>query len=339
MNEGQFHQIAVDGGATKTDLVLFKEDGTVVNRVIGGPSNSSEIGFERSTRTLQALFTDLLAPFGAGSPPIRAIHLGIAGGGLESNRPRYRSFLRSLFPTDCAISNGSDAISALNTGLRQGDGMVLIAGTGSAVFVRSAGEIRQVGGWGHLLSDEGSGYDIGRMGLRRALQDLDGRLPGTRLTAMLEKEIGQPVDKAIPEIYGGGKRFISALAPVVFAAAAQGDVAALEILSESARQLALLLLAGSRYLSAPPFLVVLSGGLWSANNRLLEKLVFKQLDDRFEAILPSLPPVYGSAVEAMASAGLPVDEGFEQRFGETLACPVRPDEDAVPAAPGSVHTR
>lgn len=310
--------IAVDGGATKTDLILFRRDGTVINRVIGGPTNSSEIGFERSVETLRELFGQLLDGQSGLAGSITAVHLGLAGGGLESNRPRYRQFLQELFPHVRHISNGSDAISALNAGLRTGDGMVLIAGTGSAVFVRSGGEIRQVGGWGHLLSDEGSGYDIGRMGLRRVLQDLDGRMPPTLMTGLMCQAIGQPVDKAIPEIYSGGKRFISAMAPLVFRAADQGDEAALDILKESARQLALLLKAGSRFLTAPPFLVVLSGGLWAANDNLLEQLVFSQLDSRFKAIRPQLPPVFGSAVDAMTGAGLPVTPSFEQQFKVSL---------------------
>jgi N-acetylglucosamine kinase-like BadF-type ATPase len=310
--------IAADGGATKTDMVLFHPDGTVTNRVIGGPTNSSEIGFDRSAETLRVLFTRLLEKQGGLESSIRSLHLGIAGGGIESNRPRYYKLLREMFPHATYISNGSDAISALNTGLRKKDGMVLIGGTGSAVFVRRHGEIRQVGGWGHLLSDEGSGYDIGRMGLSRVLQALDGRKPPTLLTELMTRTIGQPVDKAIPEIYNGGKRYISSLAPLVFEAAESGDDAAMEILCESARRLSILVIAGSRFLADPPYPVVLSGGLWAANDQLLQRLVFEQLDSRFIAIRPALPPVFGSAVEAMDQAGYPIDVTFEKQFKVSL---------------------
>ena len=178
--------------------------------------------------------------------------------------------------------------------------------------------IHQVGGWGHLLSDEGSGYDIGRMGLRRVLQALDGRLPPTRLTEMMHQTIGQPVDQAIPEIYAGGKRFISGLAPLVFEAAEEGDEAAMDILRESARQLALLLLAGSRFLTGPPFLAVLSGGLWSTNGGLLKQRVSSRLDQRFKLIRLDLPPIYGAALEAMYLLGEKPGQAFENRFAGTL---------------------
>ncbi len=309
--------IAVDGGATKTDLVLFRPDGTVVNRVIGGPSNSSEIGFERSTDTLRDLFQQLLSDLGGTAAPVLAVHAGLAGGGIESNKPRYRQFLEQLFPR-AFIGNGSDAVCAMNSGLHSGDGMVLIAGTGSSLFVRSQGQLHQIGGWGHLLSDEGSGYDIGRMGLRRVLQSLDGRKPATLMTDLFARAIGQPVDRAIPEIYEGGKRYISALSRLVFEAAAAGDAAAQEILQTSAHELAQLLISGSRFLAGQPYRVVFSGGLWQANDGLLKKLVLAGLDDGYLAISPEMPPVYGSAMEAMRLAGLPLPEDFDETFRATL---------------------
>jgi N-acetylglucosamine kinase-like BadF-type ATPase len=317
MNGGGEDLIAVGGGATKTDLVLFRQNGTICNRLIGGPTNSSEIGFERSAETLERLLRQLLSGRSSLAAPVKAIHLGLAGGG-GSNQPRYRQFLQNFFPDTSRISNSSDAISALNAGLQTGDGMVLIAGTGSAVFVRSGGMIRQVGGWGHLLSDEGSGYDIGRMGLRRVLQALDGRMPPTRLTGMMHQAIGQPVDQAIPAIYAGGKRFISGLAPLVFTAADDGDESAMDILRESACQLAMLVSAGSKFLAGPPFLTVLSGGLWVAKGGLLEQQVSNRLDQRFRLIRPDLPPIYGAALEAISLLGIKADQAFKTRFAETL---------------------
>lgn len=311
--------LAVDGGATKTDLVLFGPDGVVLNRVIGGPTNSSEIGFDRSTDTLLDLSEQLLSGFGGLTAPLAAVYAGLAGGGIETNKPRYRLFLSQAFPGASNIGNGSDAISAMNCGLRTGDGMVLIAGTGSSLFVRTGGRIHQVGGWGHLLSDEGSGYDIGRMGLRRVLQELDGRKDTTLMTGLFERMIGQPVDKAIPEIYEGGKRYISSFAPLVFEAAAAGDAAAVEILQASANELSRLLVSGTRFLSGPPYRVVFSGGLWSANDGILKKLVLEDLDEAYIPIKPEFPPVYGSVIEAMHLAGLQVDEAFDQTFKRSLS--------------------
>jgi N-acetylglucosamine kinase-like BadF-type ATPase len=309
--------IAVDGGASKTDLVLFQPDGTVLSRLVGGPSNSSEIGFAASAATLSELLTKLKSDFS--HLTLEAVHLGLAGGGVGDNKLRYRQFLVGLFPQVPHLSNDSDSVSALNAGLPDGDGMVIIAGTGSGAFVRKASTIHQVGGWGHLLSDEGSGYDFGRRALRRALQDLDGRLPATSLTSLLAGKLGRPVDKAIPEIYSGGKRLIASLAPLVFQAAGTGDAAAGEIVRACAHELALLARGASKRLDGPVYQVVLAGGLWSAGEGILQNKVFTELGDSFLAIRPELPPVFGSAVAAMQDAGLPLGQDFAKNFKNTLA--------------------
>ncbi len=311
--------LAVDGGGTKTDVVLFTEDGTVLKRIIGGPSNSSELGFERSSQTLKSLFEKLLSDYDGLKASLYSIYVGLAGGGIGANKDRYKRLFMGLLPNALNLGSGSDAVNGLNSGLGTGDGMALIAGTGSAVFSRCCGKLYQVGGWGHLLGDEGSGYDMASKGLRRTLKAMDGRASSTIMYELFSESIGKPVVDAIPEIYEGGKRYIASLAPVVLEAADKNDEAALYILRDCAYELSSMLTAGSRFLDSIPYRVVLTGGLWNAANKLLEAFVKEQLDERFEYIHPKLPPVYGAAVEAMAFGGLTIDDEFERNFTNTLS--------------------
>jgi hypothetical protein len=70
----------------------------------------------------------------------------------------------------------SDATMTLKAVLPEGEeGILLIAGTGSVIFYQPWGSpARRIGGWGPLLSDEGSGYRIGLRALRHYLSVLDG---------------------------------------------------------------------------------------------------------------------------------------------------------------------
>jgi len=111
---------------------------------------------------------------------------------------------------------------------------------------------------------------------------------------------------------------IASLAPQVFLAMEKGDDAARSIIHEGANQLVLLVKAGSQFLHKQPYLVVLSGGLWNASNNLLEKLVFNELGPQYQAIKPSLPPVFGSAIDAMTEAGYFVNDDFEKKFKQSL---------------------
>ena len=58
-------------------------------------------------------------------------------------------------------------------GARDGDGIVVNAGTGSAVTGRRGEHIEKAGGWGQLLGDKGGGYNLAVQALRRVLSDYD----------------------------------------------------------------------------------------------------------------------------------------------------------------------
>ena len=65
-------------------------------------------------------------------------------------KKRYALAFKEMLKNTVNIYNGSDAINALDSGIGCDDGMVLIAGTGSSLFVRKDGEVKQIGGWGYL---------------------------------------------------------------------------------------------------------------------------------------------------------------------------------------------
>lgn len=306
--------VAVDGGGSKTEMVWFQADGRILNRVHGPSTNASGIGFEASFTELSRLFSELLGVEVPATAKLRAIFLGLAGGGLAANQPRYRTWLAARFPKVPFRGNGSDAIGALNAGLQRGEGMVLIAGTGSMAYVRARDRDHQVGGWGHLLGDEGSGYALGRMALSRALQGMDGRRPPSALTQRLVARLGKPLDLVLPQLYAEGKRGIAALAPLVFEAAAAHDPDAQRMLRRGALGLVRLIRAGCRHLGGPAYRIVLSGGLWQAPDNPMQRLLAAHLDARFELILPTLPPLYGCALEALSLAGETPGPAFEAGF-------------------------
>jgi len=299
--------VAIDGGATKTDMVLCTIDGTVLNRVIGGSTNPNDIGFERSVENLKGMLEKLLENYGGLKAPLYSFYAGLSGGSVGNNIERYELVFREMLVNTENIYNGSDAINALNSGIGYEDGMILIAGTGSSLFVRSRGEIKQIGGWGYLLDDAGSGYDIGRKGFCAALRHYDGRGKNTILYDLYSRHLGGPVYKFIPEIYQKGKQFIASFAPLVFEAESKGDKVAANIIDECAEELALLAKVGAKHLKESKNLketgglykVVLAGGLWKSGDALMKR--FKSnLSENFLPIQPELPPVFGAVIEALA---------------------------------------
>jgi N-acetylglucosamine kinase-like BadF-type ATPase len=315
--------LAIDGDAERSDTVLLHPDGTVIRHVSGGPANPSDIGSDQAVSNLHTMLEKILAGSGGLSAELRSAYVGFAGGWVGENQKRYYSILRQLLPGARHLDNSSDAINALTSGIGQEDGISLIAGTGSIALVRCCGTINQVGGWGYLIGDEGSSFEMGRLGLKFALMAIDGRGEMTSLVSSFAYHIGKPVVQAVPDIYGGGKRYIAALAPLVIRASEEGDRVAAQIVDSCTEQLARMLQTGSRYLYSEPFKVVITGSQWDLNGKM-QSGVQSHLDDRFQLIRPDLPPIYGAALEAIYLLGREPEPGFKNHFAQSLRRVMQP---------------
>lgn len=301
--------IAIDGGGTKTEAVLVLNDGTVCLRQLGGASNPHSVGIEKAGQTLKDLIAPLLIRAMEGEEPLSAVFAGLAGAGREAARAPFVEMFRSILGSNLSVRVDSDALNCLSSGIGTGDGIVLIAGTGSAAFARRSGTMHQVGGWGHLLGDEGSGYAIGREALSAVLRAHDGRGEKTELTALLEAKLEAKVQDVLPLLYREGKHLIASLAPVVLNCY---DTVACRIVSDSAKALNAHIEAAALHLADGNVPVVLAGGLFQSK-RFVGSLV-SLLNSRFVPINPVLPPLYGAAVEAAADAGITLNE---KRFAES----------------------
>ena len=88
-----------------------------------------------------------------------------------------------------------------------------------------------VGGWGHLLGDEGSGYRIGLDGLRGVLRASDGREPRTTLTRVLLDATGEGEPRGLVGWAARAtKGEIAALSVLVANAAREGDTVAARVI-------------------------------------------------------------------------------------------------------------
>jgi N-acetylmuramic acid 6-phosphate etherase len=161
--------------------------------------------------------------------------IGAAAGKVWRNAPVY---VTSDLETALAAAEGEDAP-------KNAARVLILSGTGSCCFGRRAGTdgtsggTVRVGGWGHILGDRGSGYDIGLKALRAAVGELDrtGRWPALGEEILRALQLNEP-DDVIDWVKGAEKQEVAALARTVFAAAAKGDRLARKILAEAAAALA-----------------------------------------------------------------------------------------------------
>lgn len=111
-------------------------------------------------------------------------------------------------------------------------GTVVSAGTGVVASATDFSTVwRRGDGWGHLVGDEGSGAWIGAAGIRAALRAVDGRAEASPELLADAKSMFGGTDGLIARVYGGTApaHELAAFAPVVAAAAREGDVVATDI--------------------------------------------------------------------------------------------------------------
>ena len=300
--------IALDGGGSKTDSVLFDETGRVLKRYIGKGGNATDIGKEEAYSRFYDCLEHLLDGF---SKKVAIIYGGMAG--VLPNGDFYSPRLKGKFP-DSVLHFEDDGYNLLSGGIGHRDGCGMICGTGSSLFIRIKGQpLRHIGGKGYLIDTGGSGFDLGQQAIKKALQSVDGRIGSTVLTELLAEIIGMPInDAVIPVVHRGGRPFIASFAKAVFEGRKAGDPVCQEIFNNGASQLADLTFVADKFFEGS-YLIVVGGGIIQAYPEYVEAI--KEMGScRANYIVSDTPPVYGASVEAMSDIGMEVNEDFKHHF-------------------------
>lgn len=243
--------LAVDLGKTSCRAAA---GGRRAEEGAGAPGLATPGGARAAEAAILALAGKLVRDLG----PVDQVVVGAAGAlaAPDAARALGDALLASL-PTE-RVTVTSDAVLAHAGALNGEPGVVLVVGTGVvALAIRADGALRTADGWGPWLGDEGGGAWIGAAGLRAALRAHDGRGPSTALLDAARARFGAP------EAWPGrltGAAAVASFAPDVLAA--QGDAAALAIVSAAAQALA----ATARAAGDGPLAMV--GGLAGAFERV-----------------------------------------------------------------------
>ena len=257
--------IGIDGGGTRARAFAAGRNMEALYEASGGGVGLSSLPPQRVEENLSRLLEACFSSGRLSGSRCRCVCLGAAGAGRAEARNALAGMLRQAAgPVPVYVTH--DGAGALAGGVEKGSGILLSSGTGSICYARNAqGETWRTGGWGHIMGDEGSGYDVGRKMLRAAVRAADGRDAPTQLTGMvLEHWRLEELDQVVEAVYSGekGKSEIAELAPLCELAYQRGDRAALRITREAAGSLAELAAAAAKRLWPPkePVACVCAGG-------------------------------------------------------------------------------
>jgi len=220
--------LGIDGGGSRCRARIRDRGGTLLGEAEGGASNiyqdlSSAVATIISTAGSAAALAGLQT---------RDLHSGMGLAGLITS-VAAADIAAIAFPFASNVAD-NDAYAACIGAFAGGNGGIVIAGTGSIGFALINGRRHMVGGWGFALGDHGSGAWMGHHVVRRAALAIDGLLQPTPLiqsvlaTAGRDRlHLSQWSQHAKPKDY-------ARLGPLVFEAAAKGDVHGMTIVIEGA---------------------------------------------------------------------------------------------------------
>ncbi len=230
--------LAIDAGGTKTDFVLVNETETLA-RHRTGTIKRLRADAETALRNLEDGLASLTEASGVSMSDVSRTCVGTAG----ETVPLVADFLRSSINERVAgeLLLLGDVEIALDAAFQGGAGVLVLAGTGSNVAGRTPSGVRSTtGGWGPMLSDQGSGHAVGTRALRSIFLAIDEGRQTALQDAVMEFWQLDSVKALVEHANRSPVPDVSKLTRLVLRCAEQGDAVAREVLRAEGEQLAYL---------------------------------------------------------------------------------------------------
>ncbi len=307
--------IAVDGGASKTDVWLLTVDGTLVGSARGEGSNHQFSGMDVAMDAVGAAVDEAIADAGvtsASRPIARRGVFCMAGLDLPVDEERLVSAIgRRGWVDDASVFN--DSFAVLRAGAPAGWGVGVVCGSGlNCVGLGPEGSVVRFPSLGELSGDLAAGGSwLGVRALGLALRSRDGRGPPTALAEAVPAYFGRVDPEAVlSDVYSGALGYgrLFELARVCIDAASSGDPVATEAVDFLADEVVAMVTAAATRLGVlrSQVDVVLGGGLFHSDHPGFGP----RIEHRVRAAVPraafqylDAAPVLGAALLALDAAG------------------------------------
>ncbi|MDP3941195.1 MAG: BadF/BadG/BcrA/BcrD ATPase family protein [bacterium] len=299
--------VGVDSGGSKTVAVVGDTKGNVLGKGTAGAANPLSVGIERSLENIITAIKNGTAKIK--NPEIVSLYIGTAGGWPKVLKDLKKAVkLTTLLRIRGELTVEDDLPIALHSGLPEGDGIVLIVGTGSAAYgVDKQGNKVHVSGWNHLLGETG-GYELGLKSLIAATRSYDGRGEKTVLEDIVSRHFALDTFESLPLVIKPpfiDSPKIAALTPLVDQAAMDGDRVAKRLIEEMITEMdCSIRTAATRAGIEKGLRVVLVGSIFRMKYPVLEELKTKVMTwmKDVEFVFPSEEPAMTAFKFALKAA-------------------------------------
>jgi len=226
--------IGIDSGGTKSEIIAYDLNCNPIYKSIGGFGNPA-VNLNETIFNVSSLINSCINELGNR----KCILIGIGMAAVETGNyvEKIKNYIKETFDINSIVLN--DAEMTCKAYLGNKDGILAVAGTGSSCFVQKDGRGEMVGGWSHILGDEGSGYHTVIEAFKKIIYKFDRNIPFDNLSNTLLEKIGGSSRSVIMDyIYSNQKNAIASLFPTIVELSKQGDMDSIFLLENAGKYLA-----------------------------------------------------------------------------------------------------
>jgi glucosamine kinase len=292
--------LGIDAGGTKTECIIGDEN-RVLGKSFGATVKIKKVGEAAAGKALRTAIQAACKDAGISNRNLIRTCIGIAGSSIPEVTDWTDKSLQKLVSGEVAVVN--DALIAHYAAFGGGPGVLVIAGTGSHVLgINNPKQTARAGGWGPIISDEGSGFWIGRLAVAQAMRAYDAGRSTNLLDAVMRSWDLKSLEEVVSMANSNPPPDFASLLPEILQHADSGDALAREILAAAANELAQLARVVIRKLWPAPaeICVAVTGGVF-AHSPLIGQMFANSVRSERPGVTVNLEPVH-PAMGALAMA-------------------------------------
>jgi len=234
--------LGLDAGGTKTHIALYNSETGLVDLYTGGTGNYEHMpgGYAELFTVLQKMLDEFLGKHGLTTADIGRAGFGMAGVDSKIQFVEIHKVLCNLGFTNFVLDN--DCVLGVKAATSRGYGVACVCGSGFSCFaVGEDDKMLQLGGMGDVTGDIGGGGYTMNSVLAYVFGHLYKRYPASAMVQPVMTRLGITCkDEFMNAVHhncfvGDRKRFTLDICKIAFAAAKDGDAAAINIMKTSAK--------------------------------------------------------------------------------------------------------
>lgn len=152
------YMIGIDAGGTKTKAVAYDAKGTILCTFEAGSGSPAVVKEEDVWLHVEEAISAVLNKLKEQSFQLVYIQMGMSAFSILKDVKSTEQYFKTKYQTEVSIE--SDTLIAMHSILKNQyhQGVVVLSGTGVAIYGMKENETCLIGGWGHIIREWGSAY-------------------------------------------------------------------------------------------------------------------------------------------------------------------------------------